>query len=134
MAFAWTCPFCNRDATINTLDNSSASHNFERVNRYGSWLRVTTKFIVCPNPNCAEFTLFAQVDALKSTWKKLAEFQLVPQTTMKAFPDFVPKAIRADYEEACLIRHLSPKASATLSRRCLQGMIRDFWNIKKVAY
>ena len=26
---------------------------------------------------------------------------------------------------------LSPKASATLSRRCLQGMIRDFWKIKK---
>ncbi|MGE5494202.1 MAG: DUF4145 domain-containing protein [Burkholderiales bacterium] len=26
---------------------------------------------------------------------------------------------------------LSPKASATLSRRCLQGMIRDFWGISK---
>jgi hypothetical protein len=30
-----------------------------------------------------------------------------------------------------MIRDLSPKASATLSRRCLQGMIRDFWGIKK---
>ena len=28
-------------------------------------------------------------------------------------------------------KDLSPKASATLSRRCLQGMIRDFWNITK---
>ena len=28
-----------------------------------------------------------------------------------------------DYEEACAIVNLSPKASATLSRRCLQGMI-----------
>ncbi|UOV00141.1 DUF4145 domain-containing protein [Chryseobacterium daecheongense] len=26
---------------------------------------------------------------------------------------------------------LSPKASATLSRRCLQGIIRDFWGISK---
>ena len=25
---------------------------------------------------------------------------------------------------------LSPKASATLSRRCLQGMIRDYWNVQ----
>lgn len=33
--------------------------------------------------------------------------------------------------EACRIRELSPKASATLSRRCLQGMIRDFCGIKK---
>lgn len=29
-----------------------------------------------------------------------------------------------------MIRDLSPKASATLSRRCLQGIIRDFWKVK----
>ncbi len=46
-------------------------------------------------------------------------------------PDWLPKPIRDDYEEACLIRDLSPKASATLSRRALQGMVRDFWGIKK---
>ena len=39
--------------------------------------------------------------------------------------------IRQDYEEAYAILNLSPKASATLSRRCLQGMIRDFWGITK---
>ena len=56
-----------------------------------------------------------------------------PDTSIQAkvFPDYVPAAIRADYLEACLVRDLSPKASATLSRRCLQGMIRDFWGIKK---
>ncbi len=46
-------------------------------------------------------------------------------------PDYLPQPIRNDYEEACLIRDLSPKASATLSRRALQGMIRDFWGIKR---
>ena len=35
------------------------------------------------------------------------------------------------YEEACSIVNLSPKASATLSRRCLQGMIRDFFQVSK---
>lgn len=34
-----------------------------------------------------------------------------------------------DYNEACLIQDLSPKASAALSRRCLQGIIRDFWKV-----
>jgi len=29
-----------------------------------------------------------------------------------------------------LIKDLSPKASATLSRRCLQGMIRHVWKVK----
>ncbi|MCC7300620.1 MAG: DUF4145 domain-containing protein, partial [Verrucomicrobia bacterium] len=41
-----------------------------------------------------------------------------------------PAAIVADYNEACLIQEASPKASATLSRRCLQGIIRDFWKVK----
>ena len=43
----------------------------------------------------------------------------------------IPAPILQDYGEACLIRDLSPKASATLTRRCLQGMIRDFWVISK---
>ncbi|WP_331694608.1 DUF4145 domain-containing protein [Pandoraea sputorum] len=46
-------------------------------------------------------------------------------------PDYIPKPIVDDYEEACAIRDLSPKASATLSRRCLQGMIRDFFGVSK---
>ena len=48
----------------------------------------------------------------------------------KPIPNYVPNAIRNDYQEAVSIVDLSPKSSATLSRRCLQGMIRDFWNIK----
>lgn len=56
---------------------------------------------------------------------------IFPQNKMKNYPEYIPKQIRQDYEEACLIADLSPKASATLSRRCLQGMIRDFFGITK---
>ena len=59
------------------------------------------------------------------------EWQLRPQSSAKPFPSYVPAPIVSDYKEACLIRDLSPKASATLSRRCLQGIIRDFWGIRK---
>ena len=43
----------------------------------------------------------------------------------------MPLAIREDYAEACAIKDLSPKAAATLARRAVQGIIRDFWGIKK---
>lgn len=59
------------------------------------------------------------------------EWQLIPSSNAKVFPDYVPEPVLEDYKEACLIRDLSPKASATLSRRCLQGIIRDFWGISK---
>jgi hypothetical protein len=58
-------------------------------------------------------------------------WNLKPQSSAKPFPDYIPAPILQDYEEACLICGLSPKASATLSRRCLQGIIRDFWGISK---
>ncbi|MFH0775583.1 MAG: DUF4145 domain-containing protein [bacterium] len=62
--------------------------------------------------------------------EKLQEWSLIPPSASKHFSDYVPQAIREDYGEACLIRDLSPKASATLSRRCLQGILRDFWKVK----
>lgn len=46
-------------------------------------------------------------------------------------PTYIPEAIRTDYSEACAILDASPRAAATLARRCLQGMIRDFWNVKE---
>lgn len=55
----------------------------------------------------------------------------MPISRAKQFPDYIPKSIRSDYEEAYAIVNLSPKASATLSRRCLQGIIRDFFQIKE---
>jgi hypothetical protein len=40
-------------------------------------------------------------------------------------PGIVPKPIAADYVEACNVLPISPKASAALSRRCLQNTMHD---------
>jgi uncharacterized protein DUF4145 len=40
-------------------------------------------------------------------------------------PKEVPKAIAEDYNEACLVLADSAKASAALSRRCLQNVLRE---------
>ena len=47
----------------------------------------------------------------------------------KPLSEFVPQSVKEDYEEACTIKDLSPKAAATLCRRALQGMVRDFWQV-----
>ncbi|MCC7267179.1 MAG: DUF4145 domain-containing protein [Caulobacteraceae bacterium] len=68
---------------------------------------------------------------VNNNYAPLKVWTLQPQGTSKVQPDYIPKALVEDYTEACLIRDLSPKASATLARRCLQGMIRDFCGISK---
>lgn len=95
--------------------------------------------IVCPNAECEEFTVKADLkragtsDHVRyfATGDPIAEWQLRPQSQAKPFPSYIPEPIRADYEEACAIAHLSPKASATLARRCLQGMFGDFWGVRR---
>lgn len=67
-------------------------------------------------------------------WKEgetLQDWGLLPGSLARPQPEYIPQPIVNDYEEACRILQLSPKASATLSRRCLQGMIRDFWGVSK---
>lgn len=49
---------------------------------------------------------------------------------MPAVPEVEPQ-FAEDYNEACLVLPFSPKASAALSRRCLQNIIRIKENIKK---
>lgn len=45
-------------------------------------------------------------------------------------PPEVPKSIAEDYNEACLVLADSPKASAALSRRCLQAILREHAKVK----
>jgi hypothetical protein len=136
-AVAWTCPFCGK-ATIITPERRTTYENvFTDGNRYGTqfvrWTATT-----CPNPECREYALELSVfNSLSSQGGQKRQDQpklkvrLVPRAEMRVIPSYVPQAIRADYQEACLTREVSPKASATLARRCLQGMIRDFWGVAK---
>ena len=51
-------------------------------------------------------------------------------STRKACPQQVPRDIAADHLEACLVLPDSPKASAALSRRCLQHLLRSAAGVK----
>ncbi|MBL8866857.1 MAG: DUF4145 domain-containing protein [Planctomycetia bacterium] len=45
--------------------------------------------------------------------------------TRSPLPGCVPEKFAVDYQEACLVLTDSPKASAALSRRCLQHVLRE---------
>ncbi len=45
-------------------------------------------------------------------------------------PPEVPPSIAEDYTEACIVLFDSPKASAALSRRCLQNLLREAAGVK----
>ncbi len=60
-----------------------------------------------------------------SIWNKAKHSMVHPKTNMRSFDlTEIPKALAEDYEEACLVISDSPKASAALSRRCLQSILR----------
>lgn len=137
IAFNWTCPFCDRATTINDGDFTSGEAVLSINNKHGD-RKTIVRYIVCPNPECKEFSLYVDLHETKIssymgwlTEDLIKTWNLIPNVLVKPLPDYIPKPIIDDYYEACIIRELSPKASATLSRRCLQGIIRDFWGISK---
>jgi len=136
-AFSWTCPYCNRNATITINNTSSETHRFNQFNKDGD-LILTSMVVVCPHPECREYTIAAGLHKATyngSSWRltepSIMDWRLKPKSSSKPFPAYIPKAILDDYYEACIIVNDSPKASATLSRRCLQGIIRGFWGVSK---
>ena len=134
MAAQWTCPYCNRPCTVDRND-VRVIETWEQINKkYGNY-HSETMIIVCPNPECEQLTISLTLSKYDRTHdrkrEQLHHWNLLPESLAKPFPDYIPLQILQDYREACLIQDKSPKASATLSRRCLQGVIRDFWDIKK---
>ena len=138
--FNWTCPYCNRSATITDQNHSRDDHDFAHGNKDGRLL-IRTEVIVCPNDGCKEYAINGQLFkhvGIKNTlgpWvvsgEPLMRWSMRPDSSAKPFPDYIPAAIIADYNDACRIKDLSPKASAIMSRRCLQGMIRDFFKVEE---
>lgn len=125
------CPFCSAVMAV-TPDTQRVRHPsflylddpFYFDEYSDSCLEMT--FYQCPH--CKEFTILAK--GIGSAVKDV-NIAIRPLSQARKYPDYIPLAIRSDYEEASAILYLSPKASATLSRRCLQGMIRDFFQISK---
>lgn len=145
---SWECPHCGTTATLQSVDvkrgSSTAIIHTAKDDEgiYLSWFAIK-----CPSKTCGKFVLdldahFGRigkyshggrtdsVEADRTRPVGVGRFRFEPRvgTPLSAH---APKAVVEDYTEACLIKDLSPKAAATLCRRALQGMIRDFWGVSK---
>lgn len=133
-AYLWTCSYCGRPTTLTEPNYSNGRLRIDvEVSEHGEGIGLGYNAIACPNPECTKLTLTVwlatghySADGWESD-KQIELWELLPESSAKPQPDYIPEPLRDCYLEACRIVKLSPKASATLSRRCLQGMIRDFW-------
>jgi hypothetical protein len=145
--FDWTCPHCGAHSTVQSQNSQSSFVDIilgTALHEEGVKLSWTA--VKCPSPKCGKFTFDVAAkfgvlgsDGAYSRRKvKVNEASLpVGLGTVRFLPRVqkplsihVPESIKEDYVEACMIKDLSPKAAATLCRRALQGMIRNFWTVK----
>ncbi len=133
------CPYCQHHFTLTDKDCETKEINLNIADSSGLYKQGLLKHLVCPNEECKRTIIFLslyyvqynQIARRMIHGKNFFEEMLVPKNVSKIYPEYIPQQLREDYEEACKIIQLSPKASATLSRRCLQGIIRDYHGITK---
>jgi len=120
------CPHC-----LQNFHESWQKHDIGDAE--GSW---GFQYTTCPA--CRRFIsylrLYKSFDARNGAPVPTANdlvIMVLPKTAMRApLPQEVPAKFAEDYKEACLVLADSPKASAALSRRCLQNLLRDHANVK----
>lgn len=137
--FNWKCSYCGQSTTITEPNYSNEYVAVSTsLSKYGRVVLVHNA-ISCPNPDCQELTLEIELRDNRNAEQFHSypgeilhrKWLVLPNSRAKPLPNYIPNPIRKDYDEACLICKDSPKASATLSRRCLQGIVRDYWNLPK---
>jgi hypothetical protein len=120
------CPYCNVSVRFEPHHVASFEAKFEPETE-GMEVHVYT----CPECIQLIIILFTGVtvydfsgDAKPAEFTKHAEHTIWPLYATRPIPADVPADIAADYLEAASVLNLSLKASAALSRRCLQSILR----------
>lgn len=122
------CPHCNtgihpqyhqdtirQDESI-SLPDRSTSHS-------GNWVVIHQR---CPE--CGNAIIYLR---RLSQYDAVGTFLAYPKGITRPVPPEVTDPYARDFREACLVLSDSPKASAALSRRCLQMILKDKAGAKK---
>lgn len=126
-ANTYVCPFCGITQVINRGFFCHENINYDYIKLHPEMEDCRFEFLTlkCNNANCNRTT----ITAVRLT--DCYQVDILPKVVIKVYPEYIPAQIRNDYREASMVLEYSPKAAATLLRRCLQGMIHDFWGIRE---
>ncbi|AXX85719.1 DUF4145 domain-containing protein [Aliarcobacter skirrowii] len=115
------CPHCKNYIHINFQNEELGVDN-----KYYWYVRYEN----CPS--CKKKIIFLLNTPFSGDINLKNEFLVYPKiSSCDNAPNEVPSHIAEDFNEAGLILNDSPKASAALSRRCLQTIIHEHFKIKK---
>ena len=122
------CPHCLENFHENFQGGSiegGTGGDTSHVDSQGRWYYRATH---CPA--CERIVIFIRMHDIKHD-NPQTSFQVWPKGIARApLSKDVPEKHAADYREACLVVMDSPKASAALSRRCLQHLLREQAKVK----
>lgn len=90
----------------------------------------------CPEADCGEMVVVRALGQIYGTPGRIYGVRgeksfIYPMSVMRPVPREVPDWLAIDFHEAVATLTTSPKASAALSRRCLQNAIREVKGIKR---
>jgi hypothetical protein len=125
-----TCPHCN---TFSSLGIDA------HVDRSGNALNIVGTCPSCEktifiHANYSHKSNVSHLDAVNPDIQiedTADDFSIYPSQTIVTLAEEIPEIYREDFQQAKLIVALSPKASAALSRRILQNILREHYGIKE---
>ena len=108
-AFNWTCPFCDRAQTVVEKRYSATADPFYTSEPGADGLiGVERQRFVCSNAGCEKSTINLAIVKYRknASGQYVRDFsepdlfarQVIPEGAAKVLADFVPKAIRDDYD------------------------------------
>lgn len=119
------CLHCLTTVKFEAPDKQEYGPGWARINSLRYYAYVT----LAQCPACLQFIISIEYDKIDlSTGQRhsIADQIIWPKfSNRNPVSTDVPSHIAQDYTEAALVLELSPKASAALSRRCLQAVLRE---------
>ena len=115
------CPHCLKEI------HPESSEEYIAQDSHSDWY---VQHLICPNPKCRNIIIFLNENYKESASRKTKTMAYPKGTIRPRAAVEVPTHIAEDFNEACLVFNDSLKASAALSRRCLQNLLRDISEVK----